>query len=642
LLVVVCHCGFSWCAGGFVGVDVFFVLSGYLITGLLVTECRTTSRIDLLKFYARRARRLVPASTLVLLSTTLFAAAVLSPQELEATGRAVRAASLYLSNVFFDRTASDYFASNVERNPVLHTWSLGLEEQFYLAWPLLVLLAYRGQYRARRIALLLVTVAVISTTLCVYATRATPNFAFYELPARAWEFAAGGLLALLPVSRKPVANAFAVGCGIAGLVLIIGTAVLAKGGAGFPGWIALFPVAGALATLFAGAQTPRRGVGTILGAAPLQFVGARSYSWYLWHWPFIVFAGAIFPGLAAGGKILAAGASLIAATVTFSLVERPIRQNSFLIARFGLSLRLAIGATLVAAGASSALISFARDLATDRNLRSIQAATADVGDISLGTCVSQGLKSDLKICEFGASAASRTIVLFGDSHAIQWFNPLRTAITAEAWRLVTILKSGCAAADINPHGLSAAVDVCKDWRTNAIEKIIAMHASVVVLADYTGATIRGFATEPPMSTDELRSGTRRTLEKFVRNKAMIVVLRDTPLPPFDVGSCVSRRALNQLHATASCDFDASVALNDAAYFAQRTAANGLANIYFLDFSDLICPGSTCPATQHGILVYRDDNHLTGSFAESLASTVRTRLFDLLRNANPTQSSQPSS
>src|ERR1700733_9494061 len=150
LLVVGCHCGISWCAGGFVGVDVFFVLSGYLISGLLQSEYRASSRIDLPRFFARRARSLLPAGNVVLLATTLAAAALFAPQELACTGRAARAAALYVSNVFFDRSASDYFAPQVEGNPLLHTWSLGVEEQFYLVWPALILLINRRADGVRR------------------------------------------------------------------------------------------------------------------------------------------------------------------------------------------------------------------------------------------------------------------------------------------------------------------------------------------------------------------------------------------------------------------------------------------------------------------------------------------------------------
>jgi peptidoglycan/LPS O-acetylase OafA/YrhL len=632
LLVVGCHCGISWCTGGFVGVDVFFVLSGYLITGLLATEYRATSRINLPRFFARRARRLLPAGSLVLVATALAAVAIFGPQEIIFTGRAARAAGLYMSNVFFDRSASDYFAPNVDANPLLHTWSLGLEEQFYLVWPLLILVAHRGPHRSQRSVWILGAVTALSFMCSVYATRLAPTVAFYELPPRAWEFAAGGLLALLPVSRASVGTSWAVACGIVGIAVILGTGVLVKGGAGFPGWIALFPVAGTLATLFAGAKVPQRGISAVLSAKPLQFIGARSYSWYLWHWPFVVFAGILFPGITVGGKVVAAIASLLAATVTFSFVERPIRENTYLSTRSGLSLGVAASATLLTIAASCSLILFGRQVMLDQKFQSITAATTDIADISLKACWSQGPSGEVRTCVFGASGAPRTVVLFGDSHAIQWFNPMRTAANMETWRLITVLRPGCAASDINPHRLSTATDVCKEWRTRAIEKIVAIRPSAVVMASYNGATLRGFGTEAPIFTEEIRLGTRRTLDKLSRAGVPIVVLRDTPLPPFDIPACVARRELPQRHAGESCDFDASAALNEAAFSAERAAADGLANVYFLDLSDLICPGSSCPATQHGQLIYRDNNHLTGTFAETLAPTVRTRLFQLLTDA----------
>ncbi len=632
LLVVACHCGVAWCSGGFIGVDVFFVLSGYLITGLLAAETRTTSQIDLLRFYARRARRLLPACALVLLATTLVAAVVLGPQELEFTGRAARAAGLYVSNVFFDRSAADYFAPNVERNPLLHTWSLGIEEQFYLVWPLLIWVSVRRSDVASRSLWILAAVAALSFTYCVYATGATPTIAFYELPARAWEFAAGGLLALCTVSRPSIGTGWPVVCGIVGIVFILGPSALLKGGAGFPGWMALSPVAGTLAILFAGAVAPQRGIGAILNTPPLQYIGSRSYSWYLWHWPVLVFAGALFPGITVGGKVAAALASLLAASLTFSFVERPIREAPYLGARSALTLSAAAGTTLLTVAASWALILFGRQMATDQRFQSIFAATTDVANISAKTCLSQGRSAEVKICEFGPSDAARTVVLFGDSHAIQWFNPVRTAVNAETWRLITVLRPGCAASDISPHHSSAAYGECNEWRTRAIEKILSIHPSAVVVASYNGAALRGFRTETLMSDEEIRLGTRWTLEKLSVAGIPIVVLRDTPLPPFDIPACLARREMGGIHAGESCDFDATAALNKAAFSAEKSAAAGLANIYFLDMNDQICPGRLCPATQHGLLVYRDDNHLTGTFAESMAPTVQARLFQLLGNA----------
>jgi peptidoglycan/LPS O-acetylase OafA/YrhL len=640
LLVVACHCGISWCAGGFVGVDVFFVLSGYLITGLLATEYRATTRIDFARFFARRARRLLPACALVLLVTTLAAAAAFAPQEIAFTARAAGAAGLYVSNVFFDHSAADYFAPNVEGNPLLHTWSLGLEEQFYLIWPLLIMLASRGPNRARRSIWILGALAAVSFLCCVYATQRLPTVAFYELPARAWEFAAGGLLALLPVSMTSVATRGAVAIGIVGIALILGTAVVVKGGAGFPGWIALFPVTGALATIFAGAKASQRGISVVLSAAPLQFVGARSYSWYLWHWPFVVFGGVLFPDISVGGKVAAAIAAFLAAMLSFLLVESPVRVNPYLTARSGLSLGFAAGATVLTVASAWTLMIFGRQqLRMDQKFQSIEAAASDIGDIPRN-CWSEGRSFDVKVCEFGAAAALQTLVLFGDSHSMQWVNPMRTAADLEAWRLVTVLRPGCAASDINPHQLSTAADHCKEWRARAIDKIIAMRPSAVVMSSYNGATLRGdFITATLMPVEEIRLGTRRTLQKLSRAGVPVVVLRDTPLPPFNIPACVVRREAARLLGGESCDFSASSALNEAAYAAERAAADGLTDVYFLDMNDLICPGRSCPATQHDLLIYRDDNHLAGTFAESLAPAVRTRLFQLLRNTQSADRSQ---
>src|SRR3984885_5243991 len=305
LLVVACHCGVSWCRGGFIGVDVFFVLSGYLITGLLMAEIRRTSRLDLPRFYARRARRLLPALLLVLLATLAAGELIQGPQELEFAGRAARATALYISNVFFDHNAADYFAPDVESNPFLHTWSLGVEEQFYLVWPLLLLLGMQRRRSNRPLIWLLAGVASLSLLFCIWSTAHRPTLAFYELPARAWEFGLGGLLACAGVSTLRGATASLLGW--LGLAAILVAAYVLRDGAGFPGWLATIPALGTVAVLSAGPARSPYGVGLLLDSPPMQYLGARSYSWYLWHWPFIVLAAAMAPGIPVVGKVLVRG-----------------------------------------------------------------------------------------------------------------------------------------------------------------------------------------------------------------------------------------------------------------------------------------------------------------------------------------------
>jgi SGNH domain (fused to AT3 domains) len=265
----------------------------------------------------------------------------------------------------------------------------------------------------------------------------------------------------------------------------------------------------------------------------------------------------------------------------------------------------------------------------------IAAASVDFGSLPR-SCWSEGRSFEVKVCEFGAADAAHTVVLFGDSHAMQWFNPMQTATQEEGWRLVTILRPGCAASDINPHLLSAAADHCRQWRAEAIGKIIAFRPAAVVMASYNGATLRGDSiTATLMPAEEIHRGTRRTLEALSSAGLLTVVLRDTPLPPFNIPACLARRESN-ISRGESCDFRGAVALNTAAHSAELAAAEGLPEVYFLDMNDLFCPGTMCHAIVRDLLVYRDEDHITGTFAESLAPSLRMRLFPIVSSTHPAE------
>ena len=625
LLVVACHCGFVWCSGGFVGVDVFFVVSGYLITGLLVAEFEAHSRLDFARFYARRVRRLLPASMLVLVATVLVGATVLAPQELAATSRAARAAALYLSNVYFDLNAADYFAPDVASNPILHTWSLGVEEQFYFVWPMLLLLGLRFVRSRIALAAVLSVVALGSIATCVWATAFRNTFAFYELPPRAWEFAAGGLLALRPALNRPKSTALWVVAGFGGFVTVLAAAVLVPAGRGFPGSLALIPVAGTLAMLAAGRELPHGGVSVLLEARPFQYLGARSYSWYLWHWPFIVFLAAVAPGVSVFGKTLAAAGSLLAAALTFRLLERPVRQNEYLIARPALCLCAAVGAAVVGAAATSAVTRYADVEAKGSAMMPITSAIADVADLPREQCVSLGQSVAVKTCGFGDQSARDVVVLFGDSHAMQWFNPLNAVAKARHWRLVTVVKSGCAASDIEPISASVTDAICKAWRFEALRQIAALKPSVVLVASFTGSLGRQTPGDSDAWRLRLQEGTRRTFAALDGAGLRVVALRDTPMPPFDVPTCLARAAFHAWFSARACDFDLAASQNPAAYGVEQDAARGLHGIRFLDLTDQICVSPVCSAVQNHVIAYRDDNHLTGTFAASLSQQLGMRL-----------------
>ena len=374
LIVVLFHCGIPGFSGGFVGVDVFFVLSGYLITGLLVAEIQKTSELSLLQFYARRVRRLLPASALTLVVTLLIGAIIMAPSELDLAGHAARAAALYISNIFFDKNAGDYFAPDVKSNPLLHTWSLAVEEQFYLFWPLLILLGLRVWRSMKALVTVLSGLTIISLGTGVWFTANGGTFAFYELPARAWEFGIGGLAVLLPRGTLKIPFGWWVAFGWLGILAILGSAHFILGDTSFPGWIALIPVMGTVAALIAGTEHPRRGVGVVLYSEPLQMLGQLSYSWYLWHWPFLVFAAALLPHISIAGKTAAAAASLAVAGISHHFVENPIRFHPSLLKRPALSLCLAAAVTLCSLGAAFLTMWFAVQLANEPEMKTITAA----------------------------------------------------------------------------------------------------------------------------------------------------------------------------------------------------------------------------------------------------------------------------
>lgn len=642
LIVVAFHCAVPGFGGGFVGVDVFFALSGYLITGLLLREVESTSRIGLLNFYARRARRLLPASALVLLFTLIMSALILAPQELLFAGRAAQATALYLSNVFFAINAADYFSPSVETNPMLHTWSLAVEEQFYLLWPFLIVLTVQLWKSRRALVAVLAALTVASLACCIWLTYRGVTEAFYELPARAWEFGAGGLAASIPVVALRRAPRTWLALGIIGLATVVGSAHFISAADRFPGWVAALPVCGTIAVLLAGTASKHAvseadisaralGVAIVLDTAPLQLLGKLSYSWYLWHWPLLVFAVALVPDISIAGRCMAAGVALILAAMAYRWVESPVRFHPRLRKRPVLTLGLAAVLTVCTVATSIGFKRLAGTLANAPQMRLVTAATTDIARMPRAQCVSLGESSEIKPCIFAASGSSTTIVLFGDSHAIQWMDPLQIIASAHQWKLVSIVKSGCPAADITvPAAGDAFRTACKTWRAAALRKITALHPALVILASATiylddSRRNGGHPTSPMM----WREGSKRTIGTLDDAGIEVAVMRDTPRPEVDIPTCLGRVVTHRWYPRAACNLNRASALRPAAFNAELAAAEGRTRVHFLDLTDEICDSVYCPAVKNDRIVYRDDNHLTGSFAASLAPALEARLTPLV-------------
>src|SRR5829696_7227833 len=353
LAVLLYHAQAPAGGGGFVGVDVFFVLSGFLITGLLWRELSETGRLSFGSFYARRARRLLPAAVLVLSVTAVVSALVLPPLSARAATDDAAAAALYVANYRFAVQGTDYLAGDTGPSPLQHYWSLGVEEQFYLVWPLLLLLgslAWRRRGGPSRATAggLLAGLGSASFGLSLWWTDVAPPWAFFSLPSRAWELAVGGLVALaLPWLRRMPGPVAAV-LGWVGLSAVVWSVVRLADTTAFPGVAALAPVAGTAAVVAAGCADPRFGPGLMLERAPFLLIGRISYSWYLWHWPVLVLApAAAGRALGLGERLALAAVSGVLALLTLRLVEDPVRFSPRLRSRSRRG--LAVGAALTAA-----------------------------------------------------------------------------------------------------------------------------------------------------------------------------------------------------------------------------------------------------------------------------------------------------
>ncbi len=648
LLVLCYHADLLWMTGGFVGVDVFFVISGFLITRLLFESQRKHGRVQLVEFYVRRMKRLLPAAALVTLS--VLVAARLWSNSLHAEDISTDAifSALYVMNFHLAAEGEDYLRSDNAASPLTHYWSLSIEEQFYIGLPLLVLALVLVNRAYRRVALIGALCLVVAVSLLRSITMTPDNAvdAYYSLSTRAWEFGIGGLIALFAPAMLKVPRTAAVAGSWAGLAMIAAAGFLFDDRTEFPGSAALLPVLGAALVIAGGARQHAAGAEALLGTPPAQWVGMLSYSLYLWHWPVLVFLPlAIDKPLTTQWTLVAIAIAVVLSVVSFVLVERPIRQ---------LSLRkpiwLAPGLGLSAATALAAVVFAATLPALNGSGEPAEAApvTASAGK-SQATTVTAALEAGLGVqqvpsnltprlekaeadndyangchldfrtvahpanCSFGKTdaPAARTMVLLGDSHAAQWFAPLNDLATARGWKLLQRTKSACPVAAVTPHSdvLRRAYTECPTWRKERVEEIVKLGPALVVVGQ---ADLNVGVKE---NDAEWAKATVETLTALRASGALVVVLGDNPTAPHDPVECVA----DNLKDVRRCVYTRDVGYKPTATRAS-TLASALRTSGFdlLPTTDWICAREKCPAIVGNMLVYRDDNHITKTFSKWLA------------------------
>lgn len=629
LLVVAYHAKLPGVTGGYVGVDVFFVLSGYLITGLLLTELRRTGRLDLPGFYARRVRRLLPALAVVLLVCTGLGMVVLAPFEQRVLANTALATAAYLSNVWFTMLATDYLGASTQNNPLLHTWSLGLEEQFYLLWPLLILAVLPAAVRERprhvrqRVLVTMAVVIGLSFAVAVMLTSVRQPMAFFLLPGRAWEFALGGLGAVLVT--RPAAPRFPPWTGVVvgggSLAVLLAVAFRFDATTGFPGPFALIPALATLAVLVVGQAWPRGVVVRVLSVSPLQTLGRLSYSWYLWHWPVLVFGAAIAGPLALPWRLALVAGALVLAALSYRWVENPLRRHRALGARPARALGMAAVLTLgcLAAGTVWRQLSL-RWVESPQHLAYARARD-DLPEVYASGCIQDFYAQSpaLDRCTGGHAGARYTAVLLGDSHAAQWHPALADLAQTNDWRLVTLTKYACPAVDtpkFSEH-LGRRYHECEQWRDEALRGIESLRPDLVVLAS---------SAQQSFTPEQWRAGTARVLDRLSPASRAVVVLRDTPRPGVDLPTCLARRAwMAGWVPRPGCALDGAAQATRPVFEIQQAVAAAYPNVVGLDMTDVLCPDGVCDPAPGGVLAFRDADHLTRSHAQALAPAFQEHL-----------------
>ena len=632
-------------SGGFIGVDVFFVISGFLITSLLLKEADRTGRVGLAGFYARRARRLLPAAITVIVATVVAGYLALPRTEHRNLVTDALASTFYVENWALALRSVDYLAEDAAPSPLQHFWSLAVEEQFYIVWPLVILL---GLLVARRIAvpartallavLVLVTAASLVTSLV--QTGSNPGVAYFATTTRAWELGIGAVLAFL-VTRlrdlpRPVAQAMAA----VGILMVLVSAVAFDASTPWPSGWALVPTVGAALVIAAGCSTQETVTARLLGTAPMRWIGGLSYAIYLWHWPVLVLAeAAAGEQLQLRYRILLGLSSIGLAWLTKHLVEDPIRFRPWLTVRPARSLVLGLALTAVSVSAAGALLATVpTTVTTGETPPGAAALVADPGagewtvradpeaavdqdgpvqpDPVLATediptyydddCqVPPGDTLPLARCAYGDTGSDRTIALLGDSKMGQWFPALEAISTAEDTRLELYLKSACS------FSLRGGDEDCRSFVENTLRQFEAEGAPDVAIVSQGG------------SGAERAAGTTEALRRLEALGTEVVVLADSASPPdgVKVYECVADDPDDLL----ACGYDRADA-DGRGTPALRTAARAL-DLPFVDLNAWTCPAGLeeCPAVIGGTLVYRQGSHVTATWVRTLSPVLHREL-----------------
>jgi peptidoglycan/LPS O-acetylase OafA/YrhL len=600
LLVTLFHA--KWVSGGFIGVDIFYVISGFLITGLLIREIERTGTINFKEFYARRFKRLLPTSFFVLAVTAVFSWLLIPATMRSSLGRDIIAAGLYVSNYLFAWWQADYQNLDATPSPVIHYWSLAVEEQFYLLWPLLILLFFMAATKLKKkiaLTVLVAAVTALSFVFSIYQTETSPIWAFYSLPTRAWELGLGALLVLLPpIKTKKLV-------GLLGFIFVIASAFIFNETTAFPGLNAVLPVLGTV-MLIATINSWPPFLNDVANSRLFQWLGEISYPLYLWHWPLLVLPSTYFARpLAVYERIIAIFATIVLADLTHRFIEEPFRKKKILPT---LVFKQSAAITLVSVLIGTTIIFTSSDRI---NVSGINGAVS-LAQIKARPLVYEDgchanyaeTKSDA--CEYAVLDSQKTMVLYGDSHAAQWFPALAEIASRSGYKLVSLTKSACPSVDVVRSDQGAfKMSRCKKWREDSIQRIKKMKPDVLVMSSFQ------YFAQPRQFQDRDKwwdDGQRKLLAQVKNASPNLIYLTDTPHPARDIPACLTNNSISECNKT------------------ERSKNLSISGFEVIDPNSWLC-SRTCPAVKDGVVAYRDASHISVDIAIALIPRLTQALRD---------------
>jgi peptidoglycan/LPS O-acetylase OafA/YrhL len=648
LLVVLFHAGLPHLTGGYIGVDVFFVISGFVITGLLLRERQGTARTSILNFYARRVRRILPAATLVIGAAVLATYIVLGILSGDSTANDGRWAAAFLANFHFESVGTDYLTASLPPSPLQNYWSLSVEEQFYVVYPTLFLgvasLRSRLDLRAR-LAMVLSMIIVASYWFSIVQTSSHPSAAFFSPFTRAWELALGALVAVGTSWLRKVPTATAATLTWIGMAAIVYSAFAFTSQTAYPGSLVAVPVVGAALIIAGGAALPRCGAESVLGPRPVQWLGRRSYSLYLWHWPILILAAERVgqSRLTFRENLPLLVVAVLLSAMSYRIVEHPLRHvqapprqtvvaGAALVLATVVTLTLAI--TLETTKSSKEQVAPSPDQAALIHQVAIAPRITTVPDDllpSLGNTVHDfagfnrpefscernavGGMDRSRACTFGDPHGRHILVLYGDSHALMWLPAFAEIADQAHWRLVVVASFYCPAelvtvgnpAQFGPPGTPNSQ--CEQFHARAIPLINSLRPDMIVISQSSlyGSAATKTTSAGPFSPTDWASGLTDLLGSIKIAPERKVFLGDTPLLPTDPSSCLSAHGGD----VQACSSPVNTTASGLMPVEQKTVT--AAGARYIDPTPWFC-SHICTAIVDHYGVYRDRFHMTGTYA----------------------------